>query len=412
MKITVAAFSILLLAGSVLAGDPNWTKAFSLGGTVNVEGDAKKPVWRFEKAQLGANGKPVSGWVVSAPMKIWSGNMDADGVVFECRGDGSKSFASILLGEKPNLLKAGWEFIFPLSSQDWSPVSIRFDEFTRCDQPWEMGAPMKEGERLVPQIIGNIGFGYSYQHTKFYPKDTKFEIRNLKFVKLPPRSPEPPPSKGLERVSELLRKGQPVNVLLLGDSITDFGRDKSYAWYAGQALEGQFKSQFSIVNAGVAGHSVRGGMIFLPRTLSMLSTPPDLVCVMYGANDCKAWNEKGDFTEAVFQEQLEAFIDRIRRSTGGKADVLLLSEVPRLNKERNASTGEVERVIGAVEKAAKSRQAAFLDSFGSTLNSTPAEWAQCYSDTIHQSDLGQQRLGDLMAKKIVAEMDAGASKCK
>jgi lysophospholipase L1-like esterase len=157
-----------------------------------------------------------------------------------------------------------------------------------------------------------------------------------------------------------------------------------------------------VANAGIGGHSARHGLIVLPR--SMLSMPdPDLVCIMYGANDCKAANppfEKTGFSEAAFARNLEALVDQVRRLTGGQADVMLLSGVPRLDKPGGTTSGAVEAIVGAVRRVASEKKTAFCDTVPAFLSLTAAEKQQFYLDTIHQTQAGLEFIGKLVFESL------------
>jgi lysophospholipase L1-like esterase len=162
----------------------------------------------------------------------------------------------------------------------------------------------------------------------------------------------------------------------------------------------QFGSKVNVVNCGIGGHTVRGGCIVLPRSLRTMPKP-DLVCLLYGANDCKAVTPQSCFGPKAFQSQIEKLINEVRAGTGGKADILLINGVPRLEKKgRLKSSGAVEKIVDGVKAAAAAKDTAYLDTFNVYLKLDPQKRIKYYRDTIHQQDAGQRFIGDLMFKEI------------
>ena len=337
--------------------------------------------------------KKVTEWSMTAPWK--PSDTSAEGLSFEIRGDGSKYFASVFLSYDPVALM-GYEAVFPLESQEWTTVTLRFDDFVESSKPWSVRGKMTPESNVIdPSRIRFIACGQGYHFYKFYPAECAFSIRNIQLVTKIDRPSIESYSKGLGRTTKRLKEKQDINVLLLGDSITDLGGDNSYAVHACKKLTEQYGSAIRVANCGIAGHSVRGGTIVLPRSLQTMPKP-DLVCILYGANDCKAVGGSSGFDQAAFKVQLERLIDAVRRHTKGQADILLINGVPRLDKARNQSTGEVEKIAGAVEEAARSRETAFLDTMDVYLKLDSETRKRYYRDTVHQNAEGLAFLGDLL----------------
>ena len=329
---------------------------------------------------------------------------DATGISFEVKGGGSKYFASIFFSYSKNLFN-GYEAVFPLASKDWKKIYIPFDRFIQNDLPWSVkGKINSDTLALKPQAIKYIGIGRGCQFHKFQPKTCAFQIRNIVLEKVVSKNKPAKYSIGLNKTLELIKNKKPVKILLLGDSITDFGRSRTYAYYCGQMITKQFGSRVNVLNCGIAGHTVRGGSIVLPRSLRTCPDP-DLVCIFYGANDCKAVNPKSGFGPEAFQAQLEKLIDELRVTTAGKADILLINGVPRLEKNQKLkSSGEVEKIVDGVKAAAKDKQTSYLDTFDAYIKLEPKQRLRYYRDTIHQNDMGQRFIADLMFRKIKTTM--------
>ena len=333
-------------------------------------------------------------WYATFPWKI--GETNAAGISFEVKGDGSKYYASILLGYN-KWMHEGYEAVFPLSFLKWQKITIPFDDFIQNDKPWSVKKAMTPSTvTLDPAKINYIAFGRGFQFYKFYPPKISFEIRNISLVKKAAEF-----STGLSKTHSILKSKKPLKILLLGDSITDLGKNKSYAFYCGQLIEKKFKNKVKVANCGISGHSVRGGTIVLARSLRTMPNP-DLVCIFYGANDCKAANSQSVFDANTFKIQITKLISKIRKATNGKADILLINGIPRLNKDKLKSSGEVEKIVTGVKQAAKENKTSFLNTFDNYLNLAPAERKKYYRDTIHQNHTGLRYIGKLMFDKIIS----------
>lgn len=329
---------------------------------------------------------------------------DSEGLSFEVKGDGSEHYASVCVSETKDAM-SGYEAVFPLRSTQWQTVTLRWRDFVRNDVPWNANARLNVNDMAVsPTAIRFIGYGQGQCHFKFYAPSLSFDIRNIRVVSGLPDDPVPSYSKGLARTRTLLQRKKPLNILLLGDSITDLGGDKSYGWHCAKLLREKAGVACQVANAGIGGHTARHGMIVLPR--SMLSMPePDLVCIMYGANDCKAANppyQKTGFGEAAFAKNLEALVDQVRRLTRGQADVMLLSGVPRLDTPGGTTSGAVEAIVGAVRRVASEKETAFCDTFPAFLLLNAAEKQEFYMDTIHQTQAGLEFIGKLVYESLAA----------
>ena len=330
------------------------------------------------------------------------------GFSFEFKGDGTPQYASVFVGENAALFNA-YEAIFPLETNVWQTMTLRWTDFVKNDPPWETGQTRFSETNVVPApgAIRYIGFGQGGCFSKFYTSTFNFEIRNLRMLDGPPQERVPAFSPGLTRTRNLIENGKPLKILLLGDSITDFGGDTNYGYQCGQLLKQRWHVDARVCNAGIGGHSVRAGTIVLPRSLRAMPDP-DLVCILFGANDCKAVNDQAGYNEAVFARNLEILIDQVRRGTKGTADIMLISGVPRLDKNMQ-SAGTIEKIVGACKRVASERQTAFCDTFPIYLALPEAEKKKVYKDTIHQTPQGQVFLGELLFRTIEDDLRQNAN---
>ena len=294
----------------------------------------------------------------------------------------------------------GYEAIFPLDSSEWKTITLRWDVFVQNYLPWSTKLPRNDTTSVIdPNKIALIGFGFGRYLHHFYPAQASFQIRNIRLQEKIPVVRPKAFTQGWSHTKSLLAQKKPIKILLMGDSLTDFAGDRSYGYHLGQKIKKSWGSDCEVINAAVAGHSSRGGLIVLPRSLRAMPNP-DLVCILFGANDCKSVGLKPDFNEAVFAANLEALIDRIRNETGGSADICLINGVPRLKEVGGASSGEVERIVNGVKVAAEHEKTAFVNTFDAYLALSAVDKKNYYKDTVHQTPAGWELLGRLVFDEL------------
>jgi len=256
---------------------------------------------------------------------------------------------------------------------------------------------------LDPAKLKFIGFGRGQAFYNYFTPNYSFQIRNIRFLDaLPPRIVFVPAAP-LSRLTEIARTSKKLNVLLLGDSITDFAGASNYAAYSGNQLKKKWGIEVNVVNAGIAGHSARSGHIVLPRALRSMPNP-DMVCIFYGANDCKSCVPATGYDADAFGAHLEALIDKVRYATEGKADIVLLSGVSRVAGGNKVSNGVVEQIAKIVPEVCKKKQATFCDSLSSFLPLPAGEKRRYYRDTIHLTAQGHLFLGNLLYEILDAHL--------
>lgn len=354
----------------------------------------------------GVKSNGVTPAVAATYLPIGPAAPDSAGISFEYKGDGSTEYGSIFISEDTSLFNA-YEAIFPLKSTGWQTMTLRWSDFTKNDIPWgKLPARLSLDEvSPTPDKLKFIGFGRGWCFHKYFTPKFSFAIRNIQVLSHTPDTPSQDYSKGLCRVKSLIPQKKPLNILMLGDSITDLGGDKTHGYHCAQLIKQKWKTDFRVVNAGIGGQTVRGGTILLPRSIRMMPHP-DLVCIMYGANDCKAVDGKSGFSEEVFARNLEVLIDQVRRQTGGQADIVLLSGVPRLDTKSMKTTGAVEKIVQAYKKVSSKKETALCDTFPVYLALPVAQKKAYYQDSVHQKQTGLTFIGQLLFKTIDTAMEA------
>jgi lysophospholipase L1-like esterase len=117
------------------------------------------------------------------------------------------------------------------------------------------------------------------------------------------------------------------------------------------------------------------------------------VTVWYGWND---WDD--GMRGAHFREVLRFAVDRIRRMTGGKAEVLLLSSVPDLN-----SWNDRTELADAVRAVAEEKKTGLADAAAAFQAAGAAEDArsQLYAwDKVHLGEKGHQVTAETVLKAV------------
>jgi lysophospholipase L1-like esterase len=393
----------LVLAGTAFAGvDYEAGKSVDLSKknrfSTAVISESGTPVLQLKcKVEAGADNETT---VAYYAMPFKGIEADSTGISFDVRGAGEPVLVSVMVAPDKSV-HIGWEATFFAEGTDWKTVKIRWDQFSPNCKPWNPGR-FVDGTPLEPDTLKFIAFGRGNQFNKDQPAGWAFDVRGIQTESVLPIVEVPKKvSTGLSRTRAIIKQKGHLNILMLGDSITMHGKDQTYGYHFAKKLEEQFGITSSVANAGIGGHTVRGGRVVLKRSLKLMPNP-DLVFVMYGANDCKSVQTSG-LTAESFHVQYGALIDDLRIATGGKTDIVVLTGVPRLNKERTETSGVVEPIVPGVHAVAKSRDLALVDTFPAFLKLTPERVEAYYKDTIHQLPGGQVFMGELAYEQILKQ---------
>lgn len=390
--------------------DIDWTKlrkSPTISAAFTTEDGSTILNVNYDEDASGGNPPDQFAAILDAPFRVLPGDK-AEGLSFEVRGYGSAAYASIMLGYAKNRdVTLGYEAIFPLDSKEWKKVTLRWNDFVQNYLAWDPKNADDDTAPLIdPAKIALIGFGLGHYFHKHYPAHASFQIRKISLVdRIPERNPDCF-SRGWSRTKAVLSQKQKLRILLIGDSTAQLGGDQSYGYFLSRKIKEVWGNDFEVANCGIGGHSVRGGTIILPRSLRAMPDP-DLVFILFGANDAKSLGLRPGFNEAAFKSALEQLIDKVRAGTGGTADICLLSGIPRLLPDCTASAGTIEQIVNGVRDAAANKKTAFVDTFTIYLHLTAEERKAYYADTIHPKPAGQEFLGNLIFDKLRAENDGG-----
>jgi len=272
----------------------------------------------------------------------------AAGFSFWVKGDGSKRFGGLQFIWNDDY-GARYDYMFPIDSTEWKKIVVAWRDLVpamptpacKFIDPKAGNAPSK----FTDLWIGKWWYWRDYGAHSFSIDDMRLEST------IPVDTNRYAPSGApLERVLAKLKAGKPVTIVTMGDSLTDYNHwaNKPVNWptLLTQKLKEKYKADVKIINPAIGGTQLRQGLVLLPRWLAE-APEPDLVTVCYGAND---W-ESG-MRGPMFRETCEETIDRVRRATKGKSDVLMLTTLPGLEMwtTRN-ELGEAVRAAAADRKA-------------------------------------------------------------
>jgi lysophospholipase L1-like esterase len=196
-------------------------------------------------------------------------------------------------------------------------------------------------------------------------------------------------------VAAKVKAGKPITVVTMGDSLTDVRHwaNKPVNW-PGLFVKGLKDKgvDVKLVNPAIGGTELRQNLVMI-QTWLQAAPEPDLVTICFGAND---W-ESGMRGE-MFRETMREAIDRVRRATKGKADVLVLSTIPAVEKWTTR-----QELADACRAAAKKRNAGLADTEKAFLAAGAADKESLFcSDKVHLGPKGHELVSKTVIEAILA----------
>ena len=237
-------------------------------------------------------------------------------------------------------------------------------EWTKVTVAWNDLIPVLPGPKAKPQgtpggnppsklsglWVGKWWYWGDYPAISFAIDEVRLEPAIDRDVK--DHRPDGPP---LGRVRARLQAGEPVTVVTMGDSLTDkrHWANREVAWVdlLEDRLKAKYGSEVTIVNPAIGGTQLRQNLVLMPRWLDR-APEPDLVTIFFGGNDRDAGMRGEEFQRACADA-----VDRVRRATRGKADVMILTTNP--SAARWEATAELAE---ACRRAARDRNAGLADT--------------------------------------------------
>ncbi len=185
----------------------------------------------------------------------------------------------------------------------------------------------------------------------------------------------------------------------MGDSLTDTrhwaNRETNWPTMLKELIGATYGSDVTVVNPAIGGTQLRQNLVLIP-VWAAKAPEPDLVTICFGGNDWDAGMRGKQFREAYRDA-----VDRVRRATHGKADVLIVSTVPAASR-----WGAVEELAEACRQAAADRKAGLADAdkaFTAAGEDEKERLKLYVVDKTHLSPAGHA----LLAKTVLEAIEAG-----
>ncbi len=239
----------------------------------------------------------------------------AAGFSFWVKGDGADGFGGLQFIHDDDYA-VRYDLCFPVEGTDWTKVTVAWRDMIPV-LPGPRARPLGTPGGNVPSKLSGLWFG-KWWYWNDYPA-LSFAIDEVRLEPTIDRDandhrPDGPP---LGRVRARLVAGKPVTIVTMGDSLTD------------------------------KRHWANREVAWLDRT-----PEPDLVTIFFGGNDWDSGMRGEEFTRACADA-----VDRVRRATKGKADVMILTTIPSAaHWEATAELAEAYRA------AARDRNAGLADT--------------------------------------------------
>ena len=319
----------------------------------------------------------------------------APGISLWVKGDGSDSFGGLqLIFHEDYAVR--YDLCFPIRSKNWIMINVAWRNFKPV-LPGSVSRPLGLPGGNAPSKISALWIG-KWWYWRDYPAGSFaiYEIRLEEKIEQDVRDYRPE-GNSLGRVLARLKAGKPVPIVTVDDSLTDTrhwaNREASWPLLMKKELETKYGSKVTIVNPAIGGTQLRQNRVLMPRWLAQ-AAEPDLVTFCFGFND---WDS--GMRGQQFHDSYEDAVDRVRRATKGKADVLILTTLPAV--ERWTTMAELAEACRA---AARSRNAGLADTEKAFLEGGKENREKLYvRDRTHLGPVGH----DLMAKTVLNTIERG-----
>lgn len=313
----------------------------------------------------------------------------AAGFSFWVKGDGSTHLGAIEVIWNEEYARR-YAYAFRIDSTDWKKVMVPWSDLVpELSGPRPMiGTPEAPASKLSAISFGKWNFWSDYAAHSYAIDDIRLEPT----IPAPPTNFQPT-GDPLARVKAKIRAGQPITIVTMGDSLTDFrhwsNRETNWPTMLSQKLKDEHKVTMTLINPALGGTELRQNVVLIPRWVQQ-NAAPDLVTVLFGANDYASGMRGADFQIAQ-----EDAVRRIRRATGGKSDVLLIS--PRPNLDNLDALGEMAE---ATRKAAHSQNAGLADVY-KIYRDKSGDLTPLYGwDKVHLSKEGQEVVSNTVLQAL------------
>lgn len=322
------------------------------------------------------------------------------GISFWVKGDGSDSWGCLELIDASNYaLRYG--YCFPIDSTDWQKITVAWRDLV---PELPAGQIVDPQHGYAPSNFGNLWFG-KWHYWRDYPAHS-YAIDQIVLEPAITGADQEcplPTTSGTPRLLEKLRARQPVTIVTMGDSLSDkrhwANREQLWSELLAEKLKTRFGGEVRLVNPAIGGTQLSQNLVLMPRWLK--DTPrPDLVTVWFGYND---WDSgmRGE----QYRRMLRMAVERVRRMTGGHAEVLLMTTCPALGRWQTMEELAVAaRSVAAEQRTGLADMAAAFHEAG---QQDAARAALFCWDKTHLGPAGHE-----LAAETVSNAIAGAEAAK
>ncbi len=319
----------------------------------------------------------------------------AAGLSFWVKGDGSDRLGGFELIDGSDFGKR-YAISFSIKQTDWQKITV----------PWRDVIPELSKTPFIdpagaggykPSGLGNLWVGKWWYWRNGGACTMAIDQINLESTIDLPADPTVPAGDPLARTREKLRKGEPVRIVLMGDSLTDdahnSNRQTNWPTIFKQKLAAASKSTVTVENTAIGGTTLRQNLVLMPR---WTDSKPDLVTVFFGGND---YNE--GMRGTAFKQTLAYTVDRIRRMTDG-ADVILMTTAPAL---KDGPWTQMEELAEAARAVAREKNTGLVDiaaAFHKTGDTNlEARKGLYHWDAVHLGPAGQERVAQSVMEAMI-----------
>ena len=316
------------------------------------------------------------------------------GLSFWVKGDGSNEIGTISIGS------AGWNYAycFLLKDKEWKQYTVAWEDFVPF---WHMTQKLNASGSLPVSGITFVRLGDSwlYTHKKSRIPQFSYCIDNLQLVESAEPSAKSQAYKvpDLDKVLDKLKKGKPLSIVCLGDSITaGVGVLKPYPDLLQEKLRKAFNTDnITVKNYGVGGIGMRRATVWLNRDFDQDfgGELPDIATIMIGYNDKSLGTSSENFTYMY-----KDFIDKFVAKTKGKVALLLIPTIPG-NLYRFSMQDDYAQVVRNV---ARERKLPICDGVDKAFKAIgKKEIGKYFRDAAHPNAKGQELFADNLARFFI-----------
>jgi lysophospholipase L1-like esterase len=318
----------------------------------------------------------------------------AQGFSFWVKGEGHDGFGGLeFIYDEDYAVR--YDLCFPIKGREWTKVTVAWADLIPV-LPGPRAKPLGSPGGNSPSKLSGLWIGRWWYWGNYPALD--FALDEIRLEPTVHRDaneyrPDGPP---LARTLARLKSGKPITVVTMGDSLTDkrHWANREVAWV--DLLKGQgekkFNSNFAIINPAIGGTQLRQNLILIPTWLAK-APEPDLVTIFFGGNDWDAGMRREEFVATV-----EDAIDRVRRTTKGKADVLVLTANPSSQR-----WGGLAQLAEACRLAARDRNAGLADTERAFQSAGRDDHDRLFvRDRVHLSRAGHEVVAETVLKAIDA----------